>query len=126
MRDLFRANLTHAPRNLMIALQGLQLTDQMNLYTYYGMTLASQTLAYPFMLVQRRLETLTQCRRLQGAGLPHVADAPDSFLKMCRETWAKEGFRGFYRGYSCYMVAIMFWMSALPFASQFFNNFDPS
>ena len=59
LRDLFRANLTHVPRNLLIALQGLQLTDQMNLYTYYGMTLVSQTLAYPFMLIQRRLETLT-------------------------------------------------------------------
>jgi hypothetical protein len=45
---------------------------------------------------------------------------------MAKMTFVNEGVRGFYRGYACYMVAIMFWMSSLPIATEFFMKFDPS
>jgi hypothetical protein len=44
---------------------------------------------------------------------------------MAKLTYEKEGVRGFYRGYSCYMVAIMFWMAALPVATEFFMSAGP-
>jgi hypothetical protein len=34
-------------------------------------------------------------------------------------TWKTEGIKGFYRGYSCYMVAIIFWMSSLHMMTDF-------
>jgi len=36
IQDMFRANLIHMPRNLLVALQGLKLTDQISSATYFG------------------------------------------------------------------------------------------
>jgi len=37
---------------------GMKLTDQIDIYTYYGQSLLFQTLAYPFLTIQRRLECM--------------------------------------------------------------------
>jgi hypothetical protein len=62
---------------------------------------------------------------LKGLGLSHVNDVPSTFLEMSKMTWQTEGIRGFYRGYSCYIVAIMFWMSALPITTEYFMSAIP-
>lgn len=36
LRDMLRGNLLHFPRNFLVALQGLKITDQISLYSYYG------------------------------------------------------------------------------------------
>ena len=52
VRDMFRGNLMNTPRNFLVALSGLKLTDSEFSYAqYYGMTVGSQALAYPFMTV---------------------------------------------------------------------------
>jgi hypothetical protein len=123
--DMFRGCLVHIPRNFLIALSGLKIQDKITLTNYYGQTFASQTLAYPFMLIQRRLETITSSGYLRGLGITSASEAPTSFIKMAKLTWREEGFKGFFRGYTCYMVAIMFWMSALPLTSEFMMNAIP-
>jgi len=37
---------------------------------------------------------------------------------MAKYTWQTEGFRGFYRGYVGFMMAITFWVSALPVTTE--------
>ena len=49
--DMFRGNLLHFPRNFLVALQGLKLTDQITLTSFYAQIVGSQTLAYPFLLL---------------------------------------------------------------------------
>ena len=68
---------------------------------------------------------MTQSSKLRGLGLTHIDEAPNNFLKMVKMTWSTEGVKGFYRGYSVYMVAIMFWMSALPITTEFFMSAIP-
>ena len=52
VRDMFRGNLVNMPRNFLVALSGVKLTDSGFSYVqYYGMTVGSQALAYPFMTV---------------------------------------------------------------------------
>ena len=68
LQDMLRGNLIHLPRNFLVALQGLKLTDQINMVTYFGQVIASQTLAYPFLLIQRRKECLTSSDYLRGRG----------------------------------------------------------
>ena len=124
--ELFKANLLHVPRNLCIGLSGMKVTNEISLLSYFGQSFLCQTLAYPFMLVQRRLEAVTQCQTLRGLGLTHSSEVPRGFWGMMKMTVEKEGVRGLYRGYCCYMVAIMFWMSTLPLATEFFVRVDPA
>lgn len=67
---MVRGSLIHIPRNFLVALQGVRLTSEnMSLFAYYGAAIISQTLAYPFLTVQRRKELLTKSDRLAGRGL---------------------------------------------------------
>ena len=66
------------------------------------------------MLIQRRLECLTVSHKLAGRGLPSAAQDPSTFSAVARQIMRDEGVRGFFKGYSCYMIAIVFWMSCLP------------
>lgn len=50
-KDMYRGCLVHLPRNFLIALSGLKLRDEITLANYYGQTIMSQTIAYPFMLI---------------------------------------------------------------------------
>jgi hypothetical protein len=36
VKDMFRGNLMHLPRNFLVALQGMKLTDQISVYSYYA------------------------------------------------------------------------------------------
>lgn len=40
-RDMVRGNLVNMPRNALIALQGMKLTDEISLISYYGMSVVS-------------------------------------------------------------------------------------
>lgn len=126
LQDMFRANLLHLPRNCLVALQGLKLTDQVTYASFYGQVIGSQTLAYPFLLVQRRKECLTNSEQLRGRGFTSlVENGSSSFFAMARKIYAEEGFRGFYRGYTAYMFAICFWAAALPSTSDALLNVYP-
>ena len=44
------------PRNFFIAMTGFRFNNEMSLPIYYGVTILFQTLSYPFLTVQKRLE----------------------------------------------------------------------
>lgn len=53
-----------------------------------------------------------------GVGmLPH--DEYRGFFSAFKRIWAEEGPIAFYRGYLAYILAITFWMSVLPQATEF-------
>ena len=109
-----------------MALQGLKLTDQVTYASFYGQVIGSQTLAYPFLLVQRRKECFTSSQQLRGRGFTGLAEAGStSFFGLAARIYREEGLRGFYRGYFAYMFAICFWAAALPATSDALLNVYP-
>ena len=125
MRDMLRGNLIHFPRNFLVALSGMKITDQVTIASYYGQAIVSQTLAYPFLTVQRRKEILTDSQMLRGRGITGTNEYPTTFIGIFRKILAEEGLRTLYRGYMAYMLAIVFWMSALPAGTDFVMNVGP-
>ena len=115
----------HLPRNFCVALQGMKLTDQIGMASYFGQVIASQTLAYPFLLLQRRKECLTSSDYLRGRGMTSLADVQASLPSLFKQVYQEEGFRGFYRGYIAYIFAIVFWAAALPTATNSMMNVYP-
>ena len=105
----------HIPRNFFIALSGLKISDQITWASYYGMAALSQTLAYPFLTVQRRLEA----RSKQVGMLSNDTYKRGSFFSCFSEMIKTEGSLSLFRGYSAHMLAILFWMSLLPVATNF-------
>jgi hypothetical protein len=51
LRDMYRGVWLHLPRNFLVALQGMKLTDQISYYTYFGQAFVSQSLAYPLLTI---------------------------------------------------------------------------
>lgn len=93
---------------------------------YFGQVIASQSLAYPLLLLQRRKECLTSSDYLRGRGFTSVSELPStSLVSLGQQVWREEGFRGFYRGYLAYMFAIVFWAAALPAATDSMMNVYP-
>ena len=104
--ELYRGVTMNIPRNFFIALTGLKMSDELSLTQYYGSTLAFQTLAYPFLTLQKRLE----CRsRLTG-----LVSNSSSVFSLVRE----EGVLSLYKGYLCHSLALLVWMSLLPKVSD--------
>ena len=71
-------------------------------------------MAYPFLTLQRRFEVMSRL----GVGLL-AHDEYRGFFHACKRIWAEEGPLAFYRGYLAYILAITFWMSILPQATDF-------
>lgn len=128
VQDMLRANMMHLPRNFLVALQGLKLTDQISMTSYYLQIIASQTLAYPFLLMQRRKECFTSSQSLQGRGFPGLDSEKfggSSMFSIAKRILAEEGPRGFYKGYLAYMFAIVFWAAALPASTDVVLSISP-
>ena len=88
--------------------------------------IVSQTLAYPFLLVQRRKECLTSSDYLRGRGFTGLKEMQSvSFVSLAKKIMSEEGVRGFYKGYFAYMFAIVFWAAALPTATDSMMNLYP-
>ena len=66
------------------------------------------------------METVSSCAKLAAKGLPNAnaADVPTRFFGMAKQILSQEGVKGFYKGYSCYIMAIMLWMGLLPKVSE--------
>ena len=79
---MVRGNLLHLPRNFLVALSGMKMMDEITLLSYYGQTVLSQTIAYPFLTVQRIKESLTSSNQLRGCGLTSVEDYPTTFYSI--------------------------------------------
>eukprot|EP00347_Sterkiella_histriomuscorum_P016067 403354614 len=118
--EMFRGIMMHIPRNICIAMTGLKLKNDMDIYTYYAQSIFFQSLAYPFLTIQRRLE----CQSKLGYGLLKN-DEYKGFFNAVKKIYSQEGFLAFYRGYFAYMLAIMFWMSVLPQTTDFMMNRVP-
>lgn len=107
----------------------MKLTDEISFASYYGQAFVSQSLAYPFLTVQRRLESLTESRLLTTRGLNSASDYPTTTVGVLRKTFSElglvGGIRSLYRGYTCYVIAIMMWMSALPATTELIVGFNP-
>ncbi len=72
----------------------------MNLYTYIAQCLMFHTAAYPLLTVQRRLE----CQSTTRAGM-----IPKRYIGVIHGVglmWREEGFKGLFRGYVAYMLAV--------------------
>ena len=95
------------------------------------MTIGSQTLAYPFLTVQRRLECTSDSQYLQKRGTAY-SSGPSSFLACLKDIYKVENLgnplgtvKTLYRGYAGYMFAITFWMSTLPMATEILVSSSP-
>ena len=76
LRDMVRGIFMNIPRNFLVALSGKKIADDsMPLVNYYGMALLSQTIAYPFLTVQRRMECASKSESLILKGTA-FKDAP--------------------------------------------------
>jgi len=69
---------------------------------------------------------LTSCARLRGSGFSGVEEYPTSLYGIAQRIIKEEGMMRFYRGYTAYMLAIIFWMSALPAAGNVVNDIIPN
>jgi hypothetical protein len=114
-RELFRGVTVNIPRNFFIALSGLKVTDEIDLKTYYATTLFFQTLSYPFLTVQKRLEA----RSSQHGFLPNDIYRRGRFSSCMATMVREEGPLSLFRGYGAFTVAILFWMSVMPLATNF-------
>lgn len=86
---------------IRLLVAGLKITDQMDLKYYYGQSILFQTLAYPFLTVQRRLE----CR--SKINMTFIAnDEYRGFFDAVRKIYSQEGVTALYRGYFAYMLAV--------------------
>jgi hypothetical protein len=114
-RELYRGALLNIPRNFFIALTGLKLTDQLSLTSYYLTTLAFQTLAYPFLTLQKRLESRSALSGLLDNELYNRGRAIN-----CAKTMIKqEGLLSLYKGYTANTFALVLFMSLMPKVSDF-------
>jgi hypothetical protein len=72
---------------------------------------------------------LTATRILYLRGLNSAHDYPNTFVGVIKQTIQEQGtvkgILSLYKGYSCYMLAIMLWMSALPATSEMLLSFMP-
>ena len=68
---------------------------------------------------------MTSSSKLRGCGFTGVEEYPTSLYGIAQRILKEEGMLRFYRGYSAYMLAIIFWMSALPAAGNFVMNVIP-
>lgn len=126
MRDMVRGIFVNIPRNFLVALSGMKIADDtMPLVNYYGMAIFSQTLAYPFLTIQRRMECASMSERLILKGTA-FKDAPTSFVSCLRQIYtvenggsAKGTAKTLFRGYNGYLFAIVCWMSLLPLTTEF-------
>ena len=114
-REIFRGCLVNIPRNFFIALTGLKVKDEIDLTTYYLTTLVFQTLSYPFLTVQKRLEA----RSTNTGFLSNEIYKKGRFLNCMKTMIAEEGAKSLFRGYGAFTVAILFWMSVMPLATDF-------
>ena len=106
----------HIPRNFFIALTGMKLTDQLTLASYYGTAILFQTLAYPFLTIQRRLECRSNARI---AMLPNEIYKKGSFINCFRTMIAEEGPLSLYRGYTFHLFAMLTWLAVMPLATDY-------
>lgn len=77
------------------------MTDKINIYTYYGQIILFQTLAYPWLTVQRRIE----CMSKVGVGM--LGDKEyKGIIDAVKRIFKEEGAIAFYRGYMAYILAV--------------------
>ena len=77
---MVRGVFMNIPRNFLVALSGMKIADDsMPLANYYGMAIFTQTLAYPFLTIQRRMECASRSERLIQKGTA-FKDAPQSSI----------------------------------------------
>lgn len=114
--EMFRGILMHIPRNVLVAMTGLKITDQVTLASYYGVNIFFQTLAYPFLTVQRRLEVRSQ---LTGFLPESSFGGRGSFISCASELIKQEGVRALWRGYPAHLFALILWMSMMPAGTDF-------
>lgn len=64
------------------------------------------------------------------SGMNSAEQYPTSTFGILKQTFNQQGFvggiKGLYGGYMCYMIAIMFWMSALPATTEFLMGINPA
>jgi len=99
----------------------MKFTDQIGYLEYFGQAILFQTFAYPFLTVQRRIECMSKT-----VGMLNKNEYK-GYIDAFKRIYSEEGiFRGFYRGYFAFLMAVGIWMSALPLVTDFLMMRTPS
>ena len=70
------------------------------------------TLAYPFLTAQRRMEA-------QSSGKPGMLHPRyDNYLSCVFHSFKEEGFKGLYRGYTPYIIAVTIGFTFVPYLAE--------
>ena len=129
--ELFRGILMHIPRNFFLALSkyfiylnllififtaSLKVQDEITYFSMYSAALVANLLSYPFLTVQRRLE----CRSAQSTSMfANDIYGSGRFTSCLSQMIKEEGVRALWKGFSLHMLTVVFFLSALPTATDF-------
>ena len=102
----------HLPRVLLITLAGYNYFTAANFWTYIGSMMGFQSVAYPFLTIQRRLE----CQSSDKPGM--IPSRYEGAVHAAGLIWREEGIRGLYRGYIPYMIATGIYWILVPLVAE--------
>lgn len=101
-----------------MALSGVSFLASFDMKLFYLQAFIIHSLAYPFLVIQRRLEC-------QSAHLGMLPKKYRNFFDAAKQMVRQEGIRSLYKGFSVYSLAIFIWISAVPSISQMCLDYSP-
>lgn len=110
--QVFNGITVHLPRTFLLSLTGFNYFSSANFQTYFTTQMIFQTLAYPLLTIQRRLE----CQSPDRAGM--IPMRYEGAVHGAGLMWREEGIRGLYRGYAAFMVATSIYWIVVPMISE--------
>lgn len=94
-----------------MAVSGISYLGSIDIRLFYLQVFVMHSLAYPFLVVQRRLECQSV---LQGMLPKKYRNSFDAVKQMVKQ----EGFRSLYKGFTVYSLAIAIWITTVPAIAQ--------
>lgn len=88
---------------------------------YYAITLLFQSLSYPFLTIQRRLESRSKLAGFHPNEIYSRGRATSCLVSMVKQ----EGVLSLYKGYFANTLAIMLWMTLMPKVTNFLMDALP-
>ena len=116
--EMWKGIFLHIPRNAWMALSGVSYLANLDIRLFYLQSFIMHSIAYPFLVVQRRLECQSEHIGMLPKRYKNYFDATKQMIK-------QEGLRSLYKGFSIYSIAIFIWISTVPSITQLCLYYSP-
>lgn len=116
--DMYTGCLAHLPKNMMLALAGFQIFNSGSFYSLLIKEIAISALAYPIITACRRIE----CQVERQGMIPRRYKNVRHCFGL---TYREEGFRGLYRGFAAYAIAITIYTTLVPYMTFMATRKNP-